>query len=134
MFDTRIAVIVSDELQMWQKLNVTAFTISGIASVPDVLGEAYVDGSGRKYLPMIRQPVLIFSATPAAIRMAYEAAIGDDVAMTIFTRELFETPHDEANRAAVAAVPSGELKLVGLAARGPRKRIERITRGLSLHG
>lgn len=29
MFDTRIAVIVSDALHVWQKLNVTAFTTSG---------------------------------------------------------------------------------------------------------
>ena len=32
--------------------------------------------------------------------------------LAIFTRELFSTPHDTANRAAVAAVPAGELDLV----------------------
>jgi hypothetical protein len=133
MFDTRIAVIVSDDLQMWQKLNVTAFTMSGIAGIPDVLGEEYVDGSGRTYLPMIRQPVLVFSATPSAIRAAYDLAIEAGVAMAIFTRELFDTPHDEANRAAVRAVPSNELRLAGLAARGPKKLIDRMTKGLSLH-
>jgi hypothetical protein len=133
VFDTRIAVIVSEELEMWQKLNVTAFTMSGIASIPGILGEEYVDGSGRTYLPMIRQPVMIFSASPPAIRAAYDAGVDRDVAMAIFTSELFTTPHDDANRAAVRAVPSNELRLVGLAACGPKKQIDRMTRGLSLH-
>ena len=30
-FDTKIAVILRDDLPTWQKLNVTAFTMSGIA-------------------------------------------------------------------------------------------------------
>lgn len=126
MVDTRVAVIVSEDLQTWQKLNVTAFTMSGIASIPGILGEEYVDASGRTYLPMIRQPVLIFSASPAAIRAAYDTGMDGDVAMAIFTRELFSSPHDEANRAAVRAVLSNELRLVG-------KQIDRMTRGLPLH-
>jgi len=44
----------------------------------------------------------------------------------IFTRDLFATPNDEANRAAVAAVPEDELDLVGIAVRGPRKAIDKI--------
>ena len=30
MFDTKIAVIIRDDLATWQKLNVTAFLMSGI--------------------------------------------------------------------------------------------------------
>jgi len=30
-FDTKIVVIVRDDLAIWQKLNITAFTVSGIA-------------------------------------------------------------------------------------------------------
>jgi hypothetical protein len=134
MFDTKIAVIVRNDLQMWQKLNVTAFTVSGIASLPDVLGDRYVDASGRTYLPMLRQPVVIFAASANALRAAYDAAAETDVEMAIYTQELFTTGHDDANRAAVRAVPSAELRLAGLAARGPRKKVDRITKGLSLHG
>ena len=133
MFDTRIAVIVSEDLQTWQKVNVAAFTMSGIASIPGILGDEYVNASGQTYLPMIRQPVLIFPAGLSAIRAAYNVAIEGDVAMAIFTRELFNTPHDDANRAAVRAVPSTELRLVGLAARGQKRHIDRMIRGLSLH-
>ncbi len=56
-FDTKIVVVVRADLLMWQKLNVTAFTVSGIAGLPDVLGEHYVDGSDTSYLPMIKQPI-----------------------------------------------------------------------------
>ena len=30
MFDTKIAIIIRDDLATWQKLNVTAFLMSGI--------------------------------------------------------------------------------------------------------
>jgi hypothetical protein len=35
-FDTKIAVVLRDDLAVWQKTNVTAFLVSGIAgTVPD---------------------------------------------------------------------------------------------------
>lgn len=132
-FDTKIAVVIRDDLQTWQKLNVTAFTISGIASLPDVIGEPYVDGSERVYLPMIRQPILVFSADREQIRRVYDRAVGGEIRLSIYTSELFSTPHDEANRAAVRARMSADLDLVGLALRGPKKPIDRLLKGLSLH-
>ena len=70
MFDTKIAVILRQDLATWQKLNVPAFTISGIAaSVEDVTGEPYRDGSGNVHLPTFRQPV----PTRRAVGSATEA-------------------------------------------------------------
>lgn len=132
-FDTRIAVVVRTDLLMWQKLNVTAFTVSGIAGLPDVLGEDYVDGSDKRYLPMIKQPITIFSANHEQIRSVYQQAISREVQFSIYTEELFATPHDEANRAAVRAVPSEDLNLVGIALRGKKKAMDKILKGLSLH-
>src|SRR5207344_2997825 len=40
--------------------------------------------------------------------------------LAVYTQELFETGHDEANRAAVAAVSEDELDLVGIALRAER--------------
>src|SRR6266540_7215823 len=126
-FDTKIAVVLREDLAVWQKTNVTAFLVSGIAGTdPSVVGEPYVDGSGRSYLPMFRQPVLVYAGDAAGIRRTYERAVERGVdRLAIFTAELFATSHDEANRAAVAAVPSEELDLVGIAMRqgrgqGPR--------------
>ena len=132
-FDTKIAVVVRDDLLMWQKLNVTAFTISGIASLPDVMGENYVDGAGVVYRPMLRQPVLVFAAAADQMRSVYERARREDVQLTIYTQELFATSHDEANRAAVRAVPSEALTLAGMAMRGRKKAMDRILSGLELH-
>jgi hypothetical protein len=132
-FDTKIAVVVREDLLTWQKLNVTAFTVSGIAGLPDVLGENYVDGSGTAYLPMIKQPITIFGAKAEQIRNVYEQALSREVQFSIYTEELFSTPHDEANRAAVRAFRSEELKLVGMALRGRKKVIDKLLKDLSLH-
>jgi hypothetical protein len=132
-FDTKVAVVVDQGLLPWQKLNVTAFTISGVAGLPDILGEPYEDGSGRRYLPMIRQPILVFEATPQDLRSVYGRAIEAGLAFTVYTAELFGTAHDEANRAAVKARTSSDLPLVGMALRGPRKSMDRVLQGLQLH-
>ena len=103
-FDTKIAVVVLGDLPTWQKLNVVAFSASGVAvSEPGLTGEPYEDGSGNTYLPMFRQPVLVFQADPEQISKAFDRATGAGLKPAIFTRDLFETGHDEANRAAVKA-------------------------------
>jgi hypothetical protein len=132
-FDTKIAVVIREDLLMWQKLNVTAFTISGIASLPDMIGESYVDASDRTYLPMIKQPITIFHASHEQIRAVYEQAIGREVQFSIYTEELFSTSHDEANRLAVRGSRSEDLQLVGMALRGRKKVMDKLLSGLSLH-
>ncbi len=97
-FDTRIAVVISDDLLNWQKLNVTAFT-----------------------------------ANRQQLRALYDQAIQSDIKLSIYTQELFATPDDEANRAAVRAVNSEELNLVGIALRGRKKTMDNLLKGLSLH-
>jgi hypothetical protein len=135
LFDTKLAVVLHDDLANWQRANVTAFLVSGIAGTePSVVGEPYVDGSGNRYLPMFRQPVLVFEADGPALRRAYDRAMQRGVEqLAIFTRELFATPHDEANRAAVAAVAAEELDLVGIALRADRKVVDKVVDRLARH-
>ena len=133
-FDTKIAVVLRDDLAGWQKANVTAFLVSGIAgTVPGIVGEPYRDASENEYLPMFVQPVLVYQADAPALRRAYERALGRDVSMAIYTADLFETGHDEANRAAVAGVSSDELDLVGIAFRTERKTVDKVVDGLRFH-
>lgn len=134
-FDTKVAVVLRDDLAVWQKANVTAFLLSGIAgSNPSLVGEAYIDGSGNRYLPMLRQPILIYAADAAGIRRAYERAMQRGVQeLAIYTNELFSTPHDDANRAAVAAVPADELDLVGIGLRADRKTVDKVLDRLRPH-
>ena len=134
-FATKVAVVLLEDLPVWQKVNAAAFLISGIAgSIPQLVGDAYVDGSGNRYLPMLRQPILIYAADGAGIRRAYERAMAREVEeLSIFTRELFSTAHDEANRAAVAAVPADILDLVGIALRAERRVVDKVLDKLRPH-
>ncbi len=135
-FDTKVAVLLNDDLAAWQELNVTAFLMSGIAvSAPGLTGENYRDADGTDYLPMLRQPVLVMTGDRDLLRSARARAVArDDIALAIYTRELFATGHDDANRAAVAAVGSADLDLVGIALRGPRNAVDRLLKGARLHG
>jgi hypothetical protein len=133
-FDTKIAVILRDDLAVWQKTNVTAFLVSGIAgTVEGVVGEPYRDASGNEYLPMFVQPVLVYEADDAALRRAYERAMSRGVTPAVYTKELFATNHDEANRAAVAGVTAEGLDLVGIAFRADRKTVDKVVDRLRLH-
>jgi hypothetical protein len=132
-FYTKIAVVVCDDLQVWQKLNVTAFTVSGIAGTQDVMGENYVDGSDIVYLPMIKQPIMIYSTNRQKIKTVYKRALRRELSFSVYTEELFSTPNDVENRAAVRAVKSEDLNLVGLALLGQKKAMEKVLKGLSLH-
>lgn len=133
-FDTKIAVLLRDDLAGWQRLNVTAFLASGIAANPDLLGEPYADADDTPYLPMFRQPVLVFAGTREVLTSAHGRAIGRGMPMAVFTADLFATGHDEANRAAVAAVAREKLDLVGIAVHGPRNAVDKVLRGAVLHG
>jgi hypothetical protein len=134
-FDTKIAIVLLDELAVWQKPNATAFLVSGFAAAdPSLVGEPYVDGSGNAYLPMFRQPVLVYAADAAGIRRAYERALARELdQLAIFTRELFTTAHDDANRAAVRSVAAGELDIAGIALRGGRKTVDKVLDRLRPH-
>jgi hypothetical protein len=133
-FDTKIAVVLRDDLAVWQKTNVTAFLVSGIAgTVPDVVGDPYRDASGNEYLPMFVQPVLVYEADTGGLRRAYERAMDRGVTPAIYTAKLFATDHDEANRAAVAGVRAEELDLVGIAFRAERKTVDKVVDRLRFH-
>jgi hypothetical protein len=133
-FDTKIAVVLRSDLPVWQKLNVTAFTASALAAaVDDVMGENYEDASGNLYLPMFKQPVMVFEADAGQIRRAYERALQRGIKFSVFTEELFATGNDIDNRAAVKAKKSDELMVVGMAMRDKKKTIEKVLDGLSLH-
>jgi hypothetical protein len=134
-FDTKVAVVVRDDLAAWQRLNVCAFLISGVVAGADqpIVGPDYEDGSGRGYLPMLVQPVLVFEAGAAKLRTVYERAVTRELRFAIYTADLFTTGRDEDNRAAVRAVPSDSLDLVGLALRAPHKAVDGVVRGLKRH-
>jgi hypothetical protein len=133
-FSTKIAVVVRDDLPTWQRLNVCAFLVSGVAAaVPELIGDAYEDADGTKYLAMFGQPVLVFEASAEVIKAAHRKALDRGLPMSVFTKDLFATGNDEDNRAAVRAVPQDQLDLVGLAVHGPRNAVDKIVKGARMH-
>jgi hypothetical protein len=133
-FDTKVAVLLRDDLEVWQRLNVTAFLVSGIGrAVPEVIGEPYIDADDTEYLSMFRQPVLVFEGDRDALTKSHERAISRKLALSIFTIDLFDTNNDRDNRAAVRAVDRGKLNLVGLAVYGPRNSVDKVIKGAHMH-
>jgi len=133
VFDTKLVVVIRDDLATWQKLNVTAFLMSGIGGTQDILGEPYADGSGITYLPMARQPIMIYSASGEALKELLNKALTKEVQMTIYTEEIFKTYNDEDNRAKVAEYRTEDLNLVGIGMCGKKNHVDRMTKGFKLH-
>lgn len=134
-FETKVGVVVRDDLAGWQRLNVCAFLISGVtaAAGPDAIGEDYLDADSNRYLPLLVQPVLIFEAGAAKLKTLRERAHRRGVSIAIYTNEMFSTGHDAANRAAVGAVRAADLDLVGIALRAPHRDADAVLRGLNQH-
>lgn len=133
-FDTKIAVLLREDLEPWQRLNVTAFLVSGLGStVPEVIGAPYEDADGVPYLPMFRQPVLVFEGTKEILTAAHAKTLSRSLPRSLFTSDLFTTGNDHDNRAAVRAVGTGELDLVGLAVYGPKNAVDKVIKGARMH-
>ena len=133
-FGTKIAVVVREDLATWQKLNVVAFLSSAVASgAQETIGQPYEDGSANRYLPMFRQPVLVYTGATDGLLRAHRRVLSRGLCAAVYTEELFTTDNDVDNRAAVRAVPADRLNLVGLATYGPRGTVDRALDGLSLH-
>ena len=134
-FPTKAAVVVRDDLATWQRLNVTGFLVSGLVGGTEerVVGEDYIDADGASYLPMLVQPLLVLEASADKLRTVRRRAADRGVPVAIYTADLFATGHDDDNRAAVRAVPTEQLDLVGIGLRAPHRDADAILRGLRRH-
>ena len=130
----KLAVVVESDLAMWQKLNVTAFVVSGLAATsPGLIGEPYVDGSDATYLPMFAYPLIALTGSPAKVKRAFHRSAQRGLRTTVYTRELFATGNDADNRAAVATIPTADLDVVGFAVAGPPSVVDKALDGMRLH-
>lgn len=132
--ETKIVVLLREDLESWQRLNVTAFLAGGVtAAVPELVGEPYADADGAAYLPLLGQPVVVLQGTADVLRTAHGRALGRGLPLAVFTAQMFATGDDVANRAVVAAVRGADLDLVGLALHGPRNAVDKVVKGSRLH-
>jgi hypothetical protein len=130
----KIAIAVRGDLLAWQKLNVTAFLAGALAgNDPGLIGLRYEDASGSAYLATFRLPVLVYTGDGAALARARARALERDLAVAVYTSDMFRTDNDEDNRAVVRAVPAERLELAGVAVHGARGQVDRALDGLRLH-
>ena len=132
-FDTKIVVVVRDDLENWQRLNVTAFLASGIAANPDLHGTErhHQEAKGDESVDVAHRKVM--EGDKNVVAAARERAVRRGVPTAVFTSDMFSTGHDEANRAVVAAGRGADLDLVGVAVHGPRNAVDKIVKGATSH-
>ena len=134
MFDTKIAIVIREDLATWQKLNVTAFLTSGIVGANEgLLGEPYEDASGNRYNSLVIQPMIVLSADKATIATIYRRAMDRGARLSLYIPDMFSTTHDAANRAAVKQYAPETMDVVGLALRDDKKIVDKITKGAKMH-
>ena len=135
MFDTKIAIVIREDLMVWQKLNVTAFLMSGVVgSTPGLIGQPYEDAAGNLYNPLSIQPVIVLGADQATLNTIHRRALERGVRAALYIEEMFSTGHDEANRAAFKQFAPENAKVVGLSLRDDKKIVDKITKGAKMHG
>ena len=133
-FDTKIAIILREDLAAWQKLNVTSFLTSGILGEnPSLIGQEYKDAAGNTYSPLLIQPVIVLSCDQGKLQTIHRRGMEREVRFCLYIEDMFSTGHDEANRATVAARKPDNLPIVGLALREERKIVDKITKGAKMH-
>ncbi len=134
MFDTKIAIVLRDDLASWQALNVTAFLTSGIvAQSPEVIGEPYRDRAGNVYNPLSIQPVIVLAADQPTISTIHRRSLERDIRTCVYVEEMFATGHDAANRAVFAEFTPDDAKVVGIAMRAEKKLVDKVTKGAKMH-
>lgn len=133
-FDTKIAVLLREDLREWQALNVCAFLMSGVAAGnPETVGEPYRDADGTGYMAMFRQPVVVLEGNKEILSIAHARALDRELPMAIYPENLFLTGNDRDNRAAVRALARDSLGLAGIAVYGRRNAVDKVMKGAAMH-
>ena len=134
MFDTKIAVIVREDLAVWQKLNVTGFLMSGIiAQFPEIIGEPYRDANGNLYNPLSIQPIVVLAADQDTLRAIQQRALQRNIQISAYIEDMFSTGHDDANRDVFSRHAAIDAPTVGVALRAEKKLVDKVTRDARMH-
>jgi hypothetical protein len=134
MFDTKIALVIRNDLATWQALNVTAFLVTGIvARFPNIIGDPYRDRSGNIYNALSAQPIIVLSADAATMTAINMRALERRLRTSLYIEEMFSTGHDAANRAVFAEFGPEDAKVVGIALHEDKKLVDKITKGAKLY-
>jgi hypothetical protein len=135
MHQNKIVIVVRDDLKTWQKLNVTAFLAGAVAiEFPELHGRALVTAIGNRYLPFIKQPVLVYKAENSdQIKRAFNRAKERELDIGIYSYPLFSTNTEEDNLSETAKYSDEEQELVGILIYGDAKKVSKAIDVLKFH-
>lgn len=134
MFDSKISIVLRDDLENWQKMNVVAFLTSGIVGQnPEILGAEYEDAAGNRFNPLAVQPMIVLSGDGATLSKIHQRALTRNLRTSVYIEEMFSTGHDAANRAVFKEYGPEDAKIVGLAIRADKKAVDKVTKGAKMH-
>lgn len=77
--------------------------------------------------------VLVYAGDAAGLRRAFNRAVDRELAVGIYTDDLFKTDNDADNWAQVAAAEGADLSIAGFAVAGDRKQVDKVFDKLKLH-
>ena len=124
-FDTKVAFLVRDNLETWQRLNVTAFLASGItAANAQLVGEPFLNAPTGSSTCLCWGFPCSSSRARRRARQPRGSVRSAATSVAVYTHDMFRTGHDAANRAVVRSVSGANLDLVGLAVHGPKNTVD----------
>lgn len=134
MQDTKIVVVVRDDLLVWQKLNVVAFLSSGLPSAdPDILGEKYEDNQGNIFNALCRQPIMVMAADQDRLNRIHGKAIERNIQSSVYSQGMFATGNDADNRAEFKKFDPDDVVMAGIALYGDKKSVDKAVKGAKMH-
>lgn len=131
-WETKIAIVMREDLAGWQRVNVTAFLTAGIVdAAPEVIGEPYTFADGTIAAPMLQQPVFVLEAPPEKLQTLAARAVRRAVTAVVYPESIFATNNDADNRATVADTRFEDVAFAGVAVRGPAKEVDRVIKSIT---
>ena len=133
-FETKVAIVVAEDLESWQKLNVVSFLTSGIVGqIPEMVGEVYTDQSENEYCPLSIQPAVILKTSRDKLKTMLLRTKSREISTALYIEDMFATGHDAANRETVRRYATEDLPVVGLGLRAEKKVVDKVLKGAKLH-
>ena len=75
---------------------------------------------------MLIQPIIVLTCDETKITTIHRRGLERDVKFCLYIEDMFQTGHDDANRATVRNRKSEDLPLVGLGVREEQKIVDKI--------
>jgi hypothetical protein len=134
--DKKIVCIVSDNLEMWQTMNIVGHLAIGLGASKDgdLMGRDYlIDGSGVHHRGIARYGFIIKKGNPSNIRDVLVAARENkNITFLDFPREMLDTSHDDELSAWVLNKKEQDFEYLGIVLYGPTSDVNALTKPFSL--